>query len=82
MPKTFEDKAMYLLPLECITIAEWCPNLDRKNPTEVHMVIEIKGSDFSMAIRFRGTDMLDRILNELIKYRRNVWPDAPRIEER
>ena len=82
MPKTFEDKLMYSLPLECLTVTEWCPNPDRENPTQVHMVIEIEDGDFSMAIRFKGTETLDKIINALIKHRRNVWPAAPKIGER
>lgn len=82
MPKTFEDKPMFPLPLECITIAEWCPNLNRENPTQVHMVIELEDVDFSMALRFKGTKTLDKIINALIESRRNVWPDAPKIGEK
>lgn len=81
MPKTFEDKTMLTLPLECVTIAEWCPNPDRKNPTQVHMIIEIKDADFSIAMRFKGTGSLDKIINNLIESRRSVWPNAPKIGE-
>lgn len=81
MPKTFEDKPMFPLPLECVTVAEWCPNPDHENPTQVHMVFEIEDADFSMALRFRGTDTLDKIINGLIEHRRAVWPDAPKIGE-
>lgn len=45
------------------------------------MVIEIEDADFSMALRFKGTETLDKIINALIESRRDVWPDAPRIGE-
>lgn len=81
MPKTFEDKELFYLPLECLTVAEWCPNPNRENPTQVHLIIELEDVDFSMALRFKGTDTLDKIIKGLIEHRRNVWPDAPEIGE-
>ena len=81
MPKNFEDKPMYPLPIECVTIAEWCPNPNRENPTQVHLIIEIEEADFSMALRFKGTASLDKIIEALLKSRRNVWPEAERICE-
>lgn len=84
MPKTFEDKPMVTLPVECVTVAEWCPNYDRENPTQVHLIIEPEDpedADFSIALRFKGTRALDKIINTLIESRRNVWPDAPKIGE-
>lgn len=81
MPKTFEDKPMIPLPVECITVAEWCPNVEGENPTQVHLIVEPDDSDFSIALRFKGTRLLDQIINALIESRRNVWPDAQRIGE-
>jgi len=81
MPKTIEDKPMYPLPIEAIHIAEWCPNPDRINPTQVHLIIELEDTDFTMTLRFKGTGTLDKIIYQLIEHRRNVWPDAPQIHE-
>lgn len=81
MPKTFEDKAMLPIPVECLTVAEWCPNPNRENPTQVHLVIELEEADFSMAMRFKGTESLDKIIKALIESRRRVFPDAPLIGE-
>lgn len=81
MPKTFEDKPMFPLPIEAVTVAEWCPNPDRENPTQVHLIIELDETDFSMALRFKGVESLDKILNALIESRRRVFPDAPKIGE-
>jgi hypothetical protein len=81
MPKNFEDKPMFPLPIDCITIAEWCPNPDRENPTQVHLIIELEDADFSMVLRFKGTESLDKIINALIETRRRVFPDAPPISE-
>ena len=82
MPKTFEDKPMFPLPIEAITIAEWCPNPNRQNPTQVHLIIELEDADFSMALRVKSTHSLDKMIKALITSRRNVWPDAPAINER
>lgn len=79
MPKTFEDKPMFPLPVEAVTVAEWCPNPDRKNPTQIHLIIEPADGDFSMALRFKGTESLDKIINALIESRQRVFPDAPKI---
>lgn len=81
MPKTFEDKEMLSLPVECLTVADWCPNSNREHPTQVHLIIELEEADFSMAMRFKGIDSLDEIINALIESRRRVFPDAPRIGE-
>ena len=81
MPKTFEDKEFFPLSIEGLTIAEWCPNPNKEDPTEVHLVIELEDTDFSMVVRFKGTEMLDQVIQALIQNRRNVWPDVPKIGE-
>ncbi len=81
MPKTFEDKPMYSIPVECITVAEWCPNPDKVGPTQVHLIIELDEADFSICLRFKGTETLDKIIHGLIEHRREVWPDADEICE-
>jgi len=81
MPKTFEDKEMLPLPIAAVTVAEWCPNPDRENPTQVHLIIELEEADFSMALRFKGTRSLDKIINALIESRRRVFPAAAKIGE-
>ena len=49
--------------------------------TQVHLVIELEEADFSMAMRFKGTESLDKIIKALIESRRRVFPDAPLIGE-
>lgn len=81
MPKTYEDKPMYPLPIECITIAEWCSNPDGVDPTQVHLIIGLEEADFSMYLRFKGTESLDKIIYALIEHRRVVWPNSDEIHE-
>jgi len=64
-----------------ITIAAWCPDSEAKLPPEqVHLVNIIPGlEDYPIIMRFKSPDTLGFLIEELTKYRREVWPDAEPI---
>jgi hypothetical protein len=61
-----------------IHIAAWCPDDEAKLPPEqVHLVFIIPGlEDFPLICQYKSPDTLGFIIEELIKYRREVWPNA------
>lgn len=73
---------MYDVPLECISIREWGPDLEGKEPSEqVHFVLVIGKSDEKMelGLRFESPDTLGFLIEELIAYRKSVWREAEPI---
>lgn len=64
-------------------IAAWCPDDDAKLPPEqVHLVFVIPGlEEHPFICRFKSPDTLGFMIEELSKYRREVWPDAELIGE-
>jgi len=65
-----------------IHIAAWCPDTEAKEPPEqVHLVNIIPSlEELPMIMRFKSPDTLGFIIEELIKYRREVWPGCELIE--
>jgi hypothetical protein len=61
-----------------IQIAAWCPDSEAKAPPEqVHLVNIIPGlEEYPIIMRFKSPDTLGFLIEELTKYRREVWPDA------
>jgi len=60
-------------------IAAWCPDPEGKLPAEqVHFVVTLPAAlDLNpMVIRFKSPDSLGFFIEELTRYRREVWPDA------
>lgn len=66
-----------------VEIAAWCPDDEAKLPPEqVHFIIHWPAplADLPpMAIRFKGPDTLGFFIEELIKYRREVWPGSEKV---
>lgn len=69
------------LTIEEIVIAAWCPDKEAKEPpTQVHMKITVQGlEDFPFVVRFLSPDTLGFFIEELARYRKEVWPDAERV---
>jgi hypothetical protein len=61
-------------------ICAWCPDDKAQLPPEqVHFLVHWPAqlSDLPpLAIRFKGPDTLGFFIEELVKYRREVWPDG------
>lgn len=64
------------------SIAAWCrDSLAEMPPEQVHLSLKIKELDeFTFALRFRSPDTLGFMIEELARYRREVWPDAEKLE--
>lgn len=70
-----------------LQIYAWCPDPDALYPPEqVHLQFKIPGlEDMPLTARFKTPDTLGFLIEELIHYRRTVWPNcepvgADRIE--
>ena len=47
-------------------------------PTEVHIIVKVPGAKYAPRLRFHKHELLTDIIEQLIAYRRLVFPDAPR----
>lgn len=65
-----------------ITIAAWCPDEAAQEPPEqVHLIHIIPGiEDYPIIMRFKSPDTLGVLIEELARYRREVWPKAEALE--
>lgn len=60
-----------------IKIAAWCPDdLAQEPPEQVHFIFRLRDLDATFVIRYKGPDTLGFLIEELARYRREVWPDA------
>ena len=48
-------------------------------PTEVHLYAKVPGTKFAGRFSFREPTLLGDLIEQLIAYRRYVFPDAPEI---
>ena len=53
---------------------------DSEEPKEVRLFVKVPGVDFAPCATFRRPEMLTDIIEQLIAYRRYVFPDAPEID--
>lgn len=73
--------AYALLGEPTIEIGAWSPDDQAKEPPEqVHLIIHLPGMEFPIVTRFKSPDTLGFIIEELARYRREVWPDAESVE--
>ena len=67
--------------IESYTIASWCPDDDAQEPPEqVHFMINLKNNPFPMVMRFKSPKTIGTLIEGLIAYRKQVWPDADAID--
>jgi hypothetical protein len=72
-------KATYLTIADPeIRIAAWCPDDEAKLPPEqVHLIFTVPNSTMlPLVLRYKSPDTLGFIIEELARYRREVWPDS------
>lgn len=63
--------------LEELRIAAWCPDAKAEEPPEqVHLISKLQELNIPIIMRFKGPDTLGFLIEELAKYRREVWPDC------
>ena len=65
-----------------IQIAAWCPDDEARLPPEqVHLIMIVPGlKEYPFVMRFKSPDTIGFIIEELIGYRREVWPNSEPIE--
>lgn len=67
--------------MEEITIAAWCPDDKAQTPpTQVHLIFNVKELPVPQVIRFKSPDTLGFLLEELARYRADVWPVAEPLD--
>ena len=49
-------------------------------PTEIHIIVKVPGTKYAPRLRFDKHEMLTDMIEQLIAYRRLVFPDAPEID--
>jgi hypothetical protein len=47
----------------------------------VHLILNIKDFPYPCMLRFKSPDTLGSIIEELTRYRREVWPDAAPLDK-
>ena len=53
---------------------------DSEIPTEIHIIVKVPGEKSAPRLRFHKHEMLTDLIEQLIAYRRWVFPDAPEID--
>ena len=61
-----------------VQISAWCPDEHAKLPPEqVHFTFIIPGlEEYPLIMRFKSPDTLGFLIEELARYRKEVWPEA------
>ncbi len=63
--------------IESFTVGSWCPTPDGTGPaTAVAISIKIAGLG-DIVMRIKSPMEVDRIIQMLLRHKRDVWPDAP-----
>jgi hypothetical protein len=62
-----------------VEIAAWSPRQDGLDPTQVHFIMHLTGLDAPLVTRYKSADSLGYVIEELERYRRQVWPVAEPI---
>jgi hypothetical protein len=64
-----------------VEIAVWTPRPDGEPPYEqIHFIMKLPGFPWPLIMRFKSPDTLGFFIEEPIRYRRIVWPDAEPIK--
>ena len=69
---------MVEIKLDEMRIASWClDELAQLPPEQVHFLLKMEGlEDYTFLMRFKGPDTLGFLIEELARYRREVWTEA------
>lgn len=69
------------LEIDEIKIAAWCPDEDAKKPPEqVHLILRFQDLDYPFLVRFKSPDTMGFLIEEMARYRREVWPEAEPLD--
>ena len=58
-----------------LRIAEFIPHNETEH-AEVHLILTVESVEHPLAIRFREPETLGFLIEELITYKKAVWPDS------
>lgn len=73
----FSPGLMQFFEIDNWQIAAWCKDGKAATPpVQVHLIFKIKGRPFPFVLRFLGPDTLGFLIEELNRYRSEVWPEA------
>lgn len=66
--------------IESFTVGSWCPTLDGSGPATAVSIsarTTMRGAPMDIVIRIKSPMELDRVVQMLLRHKRDVWPDAP-----
>lgn len=72
------DGSVILLGLPDLQIGAWRPADDRP-PEQVHLIFRLFDTP-PLVVRFKSPDTLGFLIEELARYRREVWPDSEPLD--
>lgn len=78
----FKPGLVQFLEIDDLNIAAWCRDEGAQLPPEqVHLHFTVRRLlDYPMLLRFKSPDTLGFLIEELARYRREVWPDAEPLD--
>lgn len=71
-PEPFDGKGRRGIEFDGYRVLEWVPP-DGDDPTEVHILFEVKDAPIIFALRLKSADAVDRHIAILQRHRNNVW---------
>jgi hypothetical protein len=75
-PSPFDGKGLVGPQIESFTVGSWCPTQDGTGPaTAVAITLEVAGLG-DLVMRIKSPMELDRIVQMLLRHKRDVWPEA------
>jgi hypothetical protein len=78
----FQPLADPVFDIEYLDVAAWCPDVAGLAPPEqVHLRLKIRGLKPLVVARFKSPDTLAVVIEQLCRYRREVWPDSRPVGE-
>ena len=75
----FSPAPLHFLECSGFEIAAWCRDDKAELPPEqVHLIQHawVPGLNFDVLMRFKSPDTLGFLIEELARYRREVWPES------
>lgn len=69
------------IEIDNFRIAAWCRDDKAQLPPEqVHLIFKMKDNPVSLLVRFHSPDTIGFMIEELAKYRKEVWPEAEPVK--
>jgi hypothetical protein len=80
-PINLDGSQIMLFDMDEVSINAWTPLPNGEgDPTQVHLLFKV-AEGVTTAIRFKGPDTLNAIVEQLTRYRDIVWPEKDEEEE-